>query len=88
MADAPIAASQKLRVFLCHASADKPALRELYQQLRQDGFQPWLDEEELLPGQDWEPEIRKAVRESDVVLVFRKTQLPKRVSSRRKSSSR
>jgi formylglycine-generating enzyme required for sulfatase activity len=29
----------------------------------------WLDKEKLLPGQDWELEIRKAVREADVVVV-------------------
>jgi hypothetical protein len=59
-----------LRVFLCHASGDKPAVRDLYQRLSQEKFiQPWLDEEELLPGQDWDTEIRKAVRVSDLVLV-------------------
>jgi formylglycine-generating enzyme required for sulfatase activity len=58
-----------LRVFLCHASADKPAVRELYQRLRADGISAWLDEENLLPGQDWQLEIPKAVRESDAVIV-------------------
>jgi hypothetical protein len=61
--------SRALRVFLCHASADKPAVRELYQRLRAAGFEPWLDEEDLLPGQDWQYEIPKAVRQSDVVIV-------------------
>lgn len=61
--------SRPLRVFLCHASADKPAVRELYERLRTDGMDPWLDEETLLPGQDWDLEIRKTVRASDVVLV-------------------
>ena len=51
-----------LRVFLCHASSDKPAVRELYQRLRTDGIDAWLDEEDLLPGQDWQYEIPKAVR--------------------------
>jgi hypothetical protein len=60
---------RRLRVFLCHSSGDKPAVRSLYHQLRQDGFQPWLDEESLLPGQDWDREIEKAVRASDVVIV-------------------
>jgi TIR domain len=69
MGDAPRAASRKLRVFLCHAKENKPAVRELYQRLRQDGFQLWLDEQDLLPGQEWEPEIRKAMRGSDVVLI-------------------
>jgi len=30
----------------------------------EDGVDAWLDKERLLPGQDWELEIRKAVRES------------------------
>ena len=40
------------RVFLCHSSADKEAVRKFYQRLRRDGFKPWLDEEDILPGQD------------------------------------
>jgi hypothetical protein len=58
-----------LKVFLCHASADKTAVRELYQRLTKDAIDAWLDKEKLLPGQDWEMEIRKAVREADVVVV-------------------
>jgi pyrimidine deaminase RibD-like protein len=60
---------QGLRVFLCHSSNDKPRIRELYQQLQRDGFAPWLDEEDLLPGQDWHQEITRAVRSSHVVLI-------------------
>jgi hypothetical protein len=60
----------ELRVFLCHASDDKPRVRELYGQLRQAGFDPWLDEEDLILGQSWEDEIMKAVRKSDAVVVF------------------
>jgi len=55
-----------LSVFLCHASGDKERVRELYQNLQNDGFDPWLDEENL-PGQDWEQEIARAVKGSDVV---------------------
>ena len=58
-----------LRIFLCHSSGDKPAVRNLYRRLSSDGFDPWLDEEKLLPGQEWEVEIPKAVRTSDVVIV-------------------
>ncbi|HRQ24267.1 MAG TPA: TIR domain-containing protein [Anaerolineales bacterium] len=43
--------NRPLRVFLCHSSNDKPAVRELYQKLRAEQWiQPWLDEEELYPG--------------------------------------
>jgi hypothetical protein len=66
----PPAGEQKaLRVFLCHASGDKAQVRDLYKSLKRDRFEPWLDEEDLVPGQDWEAEIRKAVRSSRVVLV-------------------
>jgi hypothetical protein len=41
----------------------------LHQRLRAGGLQPWLDEEDLLPGQDWRLEIPKAVRAADVVIV-------------------
>ena len=60
---------RRLRVFLCHASGDKPAVRDLYRRLRSDGIAPWLDEEDLLPGQDWQLEIPKAVRSSDSVII-------------------
>jgi hypothetical protein len=59
-----------LKVFLCHAHADRDPVRALYTRLttpalaggaREDGVDAWLDKERLLPGQDWELEIRKAV---------------------------
>src|SRR5512138_3699946 len=58
-----------LKVFLCHAHADREAVRTLYTRLKSEGVDAWLDKEKLLPGQDWEYEIRKAVREVDVVVV-------------------
>ena len=61
---------RKLRVFLCHASQDKPVVRELYQRLlAEEWIDPWLDEEKLLPGQDWDMEIEKAVEVADAVIV-------------------
>jgi hypothetical protein len=59
----------RLRVFLCHASQDKEAVRDLYQRLQSDGFAAWLDEEDLPAGSTLEYEIRRAVRESDAVIV-------------------
>jgi hypothetical protein len=62
---------RQLKVFLCHSSGDKPAVRDLYDRLRSaaDYITPWLDEEDLLPGQRWQDEIPKAVRDSDAVIV-------------------
>jgi TIR domain len=59
------------RIFLCHASEDKAQVREVYHRLRTiDGLEPWLDEEDLLPGQDWTREIPRALQQSDFILVF------------------
>jgi formylglycine-generating enzyme required for sulfatase activity len=59
------------RIFLCHASEDKAQVREVYHRLRAiDGFEPWLDEEDLLAGQDWTREVPRALQKSDFILVF------------------
>jgi hypothetical protein len=55
-------------VFLCHSSGDKEQVRRLYQRLKSDGARCWFDEEDLLPGQKWEYEIRRAIRRSKFVL--------------------
>jgi len=61
--------SRSLRIFILHASQDKPAVRELYRKLSADGFDAWLDEEKLLPGQDFDMEIYKAVRDADIIII-------------------
>ena len=44
---------RQLNVFLCHSSSDKPAVWELYSRLALVPYVlPWLDEKNLLPGQD------------------------------------
>ena len=60
-----------LRVFLSYASQDRPAVRELYQRLKTEGWiDPWLDEEKLTFGQHWTSVIEDALDAADVVLIF------------------
>jgi hypothetical protein len=67
---APPKAPPELRVFLCHSKHDKPQVRDLYARLKGEiGMQPWLDEQNLLPGQDWDREITRAVRDAHCVIV-------------------
>lgn len=62
---------RKLRVFLCHASQDKPAVRELYKRLKGEGWiDPWLDEEKLTFGQHWTTVIEDALHDADIVIIF------------------
>jgi hypothetical protein len=60
---------RQLKVFLCHAPGDEARVRDLYLRLTRDGVNAWINSEKLLPGQDRDLEIRKAVQGSDVVIV-------------------
>jgi len=63
-------AKRPLKVFLCHASQDKPLVRELSRRLVGEGWiDTWLDEKKLLPGQDWRLAIEEAVEDSDIVII-------------------
>jgi len=67
------------RIFLCHASEDKAQVREVYRQLKALGFEPWLDEVDILPGQNWNFEIEQALENSDFVIVFLSTRSVKKI---------
>lgn len=60
---------RQLRVFLCHASEDKPVVRDIYQKLVHANIEPWLDEQNLLPGEQWELVIPDIIRRCDIVLL-------------------
>jgi hypothetical protein len=61
--------ANKLRLFLCHSGSALDKVQRLYERLKGDGYQPWLAEEDLLPGQDWKREIPRAVKRSEAVLI-------------------
>jgi hypothetical protein len=58
-----------LRAFICHSSEDKEAARGLSERLKTEAVDPWLDDEMIMPGQDWDHEIRQAIRTCDIVIV-------------------
>lgn len=49
-------------IFLAHASEDKPYVRKLYKELKDNGLEPWLDEENLMPGVRWDDKIKEAIK--------------------------
>lgn len=44
-------------------------MRQLYRDLGAAGFAPWLDQEDILPGQSWERAINQAMHESEFVIL-------------------
>ncbi len=57
-------------VFLCHNSQDKPEVREIARQLKQQKLKPWLDEWELRPGLPWQPELERQIKNIKSAAVF------------------
>ena len=58
-----------LKVFLSYASEDHLQVQKLYRRLKKDGVDPWQDQENLLPGQNWKEAIDKALDETDAIIV-------------------
>lgn len=56
------------QIFLSHSSGDKEKVRTLFRRLVSDGLVCWFDEHDLLGGQDWECEISRAIRESEIFI--------------------
>jgi hypothetical protein len=57
-------------VFLSYVHPDKIRVREIAADLKLAGFDVWLDEDELLPGQFLHQKIDEAIKRADAMLVF------------------
>lgn len=42
----------------------------MYRALQAAGFRTWLDEQNLVPGQLWHKEVDRAIRDTEVILLF------------------
>jgi TIR domain len=78
--------ASSIRVFVAHASADKPRLAPILTALLDQKFRVWIDKPQLvgLPaqyeskitldrihyGSDWRDDIRKAIQRADIVLAL------------------
>jgi hypothetical protein len=53
------------RVFIAYVQEDMAAARRLFRDLKNADYQPWLDKENLLPGQNWPRAIDQEIEISD-----------------------
>jgi hypothetical protein len=51
----------RIRVFLAYAEEDRAEVKKIYSALQKAGFEPWMDKEKLLPGQNWPRAIERAI---------------------------
>ena len=60
----------KPQIFLSYAYEDRDKVVDISKRLAEAGYDTWVDAKNLLPGQDWEIEIRKALKDSEFVFIF------------------
>ena len=71
--------SDRPRVFLAYVHEDLANTSRIYDALLDAGFDPWMDERKLLPGQNWARALRNALETADfAVCCFSQFALHKR----------
>ncbi len=58
------------KVFISYAREDIEVAERLYSDLKEAGLEPWMDEEDLLPGQHWEMTVTDAIKDSSYFLAL------------------
>jgi serine/threonine protein kinase len=66
---APCRLTCRLRTFLSYATDDRPQVHGLYKRLQSVNAEPWMDIEDLLPGQKWESWVKDAIKRVAIALV-------------------
>lgn len=56
-------------VFISYASEDEGKARTVYKKLKGESLKPWIDKENILPGEEWDLKIQEALRESDFLVI-------------------
>lgn len=57
-------------IFISYASPDRSRVLPFYHYLQEQGFNVWIDCQDLKPGQNWDFEIKRALDKADFVLMF------------------
>jgi hypothetical protein len=66
-------------IFISYAREDFQYAEEIFNLLKEQGFEPWMDKKNLLPGQNWEVILEETLRKVDfILLVISKNSVAKR----------
>lgn len=61
---------EKRQIFLSYAREDQSVISRIYRKLKAAGAHPWMDTEDIAPGEDWQEAINRAVAGSSLFLAF------------------
>jgi hypothetical protein len=56
-------------VFISYAREDAARVHTLYTDLRSAGYRPWLDSEDILPGQIWKDVLFSAIKDAEFFVI-------------------
>ncbi len=59
-----------VKVFISYGEEDYKTAKRLYDDLKASGFNPWMNKENILPGQKQKLEIHRAIQESSYFLIL------------------
>jgi TIR domain len=57
-------------VFLSYARSDAPLVDTIARDLAHQGVSFWMDRQDLVPGEEWLPQINRAMSKADFMIVF------------------
>jgi hypothetical protein len=57
------------KAFICHSSRDKAFARKLATELRKEGIEVWIDEEQILVGHDFTTKLEEGLKDADFIIV-------------------
>lgn len=57
-------------IFLSYSRDDQDIVKDAYNRLLAEGYKPWMDQFDILPGENWERAIRIAITGADFYLIF------------------
>ena len=59
-----------IKIFLSYASEDYSLVSDFYDRLKKIGINSWMDKKDILPGENWERSIWRAVKNADFIILF------------------
>ena len=59
-----------MKVFISYVNEDRELARRLSRSLEGAGFEVWLDENNILPGDNWAEKVSLALKESQAMVVL------------------
>jgi hypothetical protein len=74
--------SNKPRVFLSYARTDGVRVKKLYDHLENEGFRPWMDDEQIPGGSLWWEKIQEAIKQADFLFICLSQHFVTRLSER------